>query len=144
MDFLDAGLMPDRWMRISKGTRRFGRIGAPPTMRLVKDFGLIVIRLVIWIFQRPRGRGAVLVLNLFEIALPQLKESGTVDFCIPSDPIRRLWMQRLALAVLPNLFRVVAVLEEDGFGIPILFLLWQKTAALQNQNPLSARGQALR
>ena len=70
VNFLDAGFVTHGRMRIRLARRRFRRIGAALAMRLVKGFGLVVVRLVVEIFQRPLGRDAILVLDVLEIPLP--------------------------------------------------------------------------
>lgn len=52
-------------------------------------------------------------------------------------------MERFALTILPYFGGMVAVLDEDGFGNPILLFLWQKRAALEYENTLTAWSKAV-
>ena len=113
-------------------------------MRLIKDLGFVVVRLVVAVFQGPLGRDAVLVLDLFEISLSQSEEGGAVDLRIAPNPVGGLRMERLPFAILPNFIGMIAILDKDRFGIPVFFLLRQKGAAFQDENAFPTRSKALR
>src|SRR5665213_2871327 len=52
-------------------------------------------------------------------------------------------MEGFPLAVLPDFVGMIAVLEEDCFGVPILFFLGQEGAALKYENAFSTRSETL-
>ena len=51
-------------------------------------------------------------------------------------------MEGFSLAILPDFVRMVAVLDEDRVGVPILFLPQEECAALKDENTLSTRSKA--
>ena len=83
------------------------------------------------------------MLNLFKVAFPQSKKRGPIHLCISADPIGGLWMEWLALAVLPDFVGMIPVFQKNCVGIPIFFFPGQESAPLKNQDPLPARGKAL-
>ena len=52
-------------------------------------------------------------------------------------------MEGFALAILPDFVGMVAVLEKNRLGVPILLFLWQKSAAFEEENALSTGSETL-
>src|SRR5450432_1515065 len=132
VNLLDARLVAHRRTRVRLAARGLSRIGAAFAMRLVKNLGFVVVGLVVLVFQRPLGRDTILVPDLFEVALAQSEKSGPVDLRVTADPIGSLRVQWFAFAILPDFVRMIAVLDKDRFGIPVLLLLRQEGTALQD------------
>ena len=123
VNLLDARLVTNGRMGIGLSARRFRRIGTALAMRLVKDLGFVVVRLVVAVFQRPLERDPIFVPDLVKVALPQSEEGGAIHLGVTADPVSSLRVQWLAVAILPNFVGMIAVLAKDRFGIPVLFLL---------------------
>src|SRR5665213_681105 len=83
------------------------------------------------------------MLHFLKIAFPQAEERRAIHLRIAADPVGGLRMEGLALAILPDFVRMVAVLKKDCLGVPILFLLRQKSAAFKDENTLPARSEPL-
>ena len=64
-----------------------------------------------------------------------------VHLRLTTDEVRLLRMQVFAVLVLPGLFRVIAVVEEDGLGVPVQLFLRHERATLKNQYVLVGLGQ---
>src|SRR5262249_45387889 len=61
------------------------------------------------------------------------------EFRVAADVVVGVWVERLAFAVAPLLLRVIAGLEVDGAGGPVLLLARDIVATLQEQDLLSGR-----
>ena len=64
-----------------------------------------------------------------------------VHLGLASHEIGLLGVERLAVLILPGFLGVVAVVQEDGGGVPVELLLWHEGAALQDQDVLARLGQ---
>jgi hypothetical protein len=71
-----------------------------------------------------------------EVFGAEAEESGSVDFGLAADEVGLLGVEGLVVLVEPDVFGVVAVVEEDGRGVPVEFLLWEKGAPLEDENAL--------
>ena len=52
----------------------------------------------------------------------------------PPYPVPGAGVQVFAIFVRPHFFGVIAIFQEDGFGIPVLPFAWEKGSPLQDQN----------
>ena len=123
---------------ISAGHR--GR-SAQVAVDMKKLFGAAIERLHIGVGDGPRGRDSPFVLNHAEVFGPHAEHRGAVDLGLATHEIRLLGMERFAVLVLPGLFGVVTIVEENGGRVPVELLLRHEWTALQNENVLARLGQ---
>ena len=140
---LDARLVRYRRVRVRVVAGRLGRVAAALTVDVIETLGLGVIRREIAVRQRPFRRHAVGMRDSAEIALAQSQQYRAVHLRIAADPIVNAGMERLAVAVVPGLRRLVPVRAEHRFAAPILRLARQEVAAFEDQDALAGRGQAI-
>jgi hypothetical protein len=81
------------------------------------------------------------MLNDTKVFGAHAEHGGPVDLCLPTNEISLLRVQRFAVLVLPGLFGVVAVVEEDCGRVPVELLLRHEGAALQNEDVFACLGQ---
>src|SRR5665213_173505 len=144
VQFLNARLMRDR--RVGKGSacRWFGGILTTHAVHMEQMLRLAVIGFEDGILQRPRRRNAVLVPDLVEVALPHAKECSAVDLRIAANVVMQAWMEAFAILAVPGLVRLIGAINEDGLRIPVCGRAWEIVTALEKQNALAARCEAMR
>src|SRR5437016_180970 len=71
----------------------------------------------------------------------EAEERGAVELGIAADPVVRVGMERLAVAVAPRLLRLILPLEVDRPRAPVVRLARHVLAALEEQDLLPRRGQ---
>src|SRR5262245_46063376 len=81
------------------------------------------------------------MLQLTEVLAAESEERGAVELGVTSDPVVRVGMERLAVAVAPRLLRLILALEVDGARAPVVLLARHVVAALEEQDLLARRGQ---
>src|SRR5262249_39301709 len=69
------------------------------------------------------------------------EERGAVELGVTADPVVRVGMERLAVAVAPRLLRLILSLEVDGPRAPVVRLARHVLAALGEQDLLPRPGQ---
>ncbi len=72
---------------------------------------------------------------------PHAEHRRAVDLGLAAHEVCLLGMEWLPILVLPGLFGVVAVVQEDGGSVPVELLLRHEGAALKNEDVLSRLGQ---
>ena len=72
---------------------------------------------------------------------PQTEHCCPIDLGLAAHEVRLLGVEWVAVFILPGLFGVVTIVQENGRCIPVELLLRQEGAALQNQNVLACLGQ---
>src|SRR5262249_1468933 len=122
VELLDARLVGDGWVRERTGSRRLERILAGLPVHEGELLRLGVVRLAIVVRGAPLGGDAAVVADFAEVALAQAEEDGTVDLGVAADEVLRVWPERRAVLVVPELLRDVALLLEDLAGVPVLGL----------------------
>ena len=142
-ELLDARLVADGRERIGTAGRRLGRILAARPVDAVELLGLQVVGLDLVVGDRPRGRDAVVVIELAEVLLAQPVQRRAVELRRAADEVVDLRLERLAVLVVPGVLGDVAVVDEDVGGRPVLRLARQPVAALDQQHPLAGRSQAV-
>jgi hypothetical protein len=142
-ELLDARLVRDRRVRVVVACMRLGRILAARSVNLVELLRLRVVRLELLVGDRPRGRDAVVVLELAEVLLAKAVERGAVQLGRAADEVVHLRLERLALGVVPGVLRDVAVLDEDVLGEPVRRLAREPAAPLEEKDLLAGRSQVM-
>src|SRR5271154_5532074 len=99
-------------------------------------FSATVIGFEVGVSERPCGGDAALVMDDAEVFCAEAKERGAVDLGLASDEVGLLGVQGLVVLVEPDVFGVVAVVEEDGCGVPVEFFLRKEGSALEDENAL--------
>ena len=84
-------------------------------------FGAGVVRLEVGVGEWPGGGDAAFVVEDAEVFLAQAKEGGAIDLGLAADEVGLLGVERLAVLIEPDILGVVAVVEEDGSGVPVSF-----------------------
>ena len=106
----------------------FGGVGAGQVVIEIavggeEFFGTAVVGLEIGVGERPCRRDAVFVMEDAEVLGAEAEKRGSVDLGLASDEVGLLRVERLIVLVEPDVFGVVTVIEKDGRGIPVKFLL---------------------
>jgi hypothetical protein len=144
VELLDARLVRHGRVGEGSGAGRLGRVLARPAVHEVQPLGFRVVRLEVRVGERPRRGDAAVVADLLEVALAQPEEDRAVDLRIAADEVLRVRLERRAGRVIPGLAGHVAVAVEDLVRIPVLGLAREVAAALQQQEPLAGRREAVR
>ncbi len=82
--------------------------------------------------------------HLAEVPLAQPVERSTVKLRGPADEVVHLRLELLTVPVAPAVLRDVAVVDEDRARIPVLLLLRQPIAALEQEDALAGGGEPVR
>ena len=126
---------------VGRARRRLGRILVVAAVDLVELLRLRVVGLDVVVRDGPRGRDAVVVLELPEVLLPESIEGGAVELGLAADVVVDPGLEALALVVVPRVLRHVTVLDEDLAGVPVLDLARQPVAAFEQEDPLPGWGE---
>jgi len=110
-------------------------------MDVEEIFGLRVEGFDVGVGDGPGGGDAALVVDDAEVLCAKAEHGGTVDLGLASDIVSLLRVERLALLILPDLFGVVAIFEEDGGGIPVELFLREKRAAFKDEDVFACTGE---
>src|SRR5438128_7440626 len=136
---LDARLVAEGWMEVGRARGRLRRIAAAEPVHLVEVLGLRVVRLQVVVRARPGGRDAAVVGDLAEVLPAEPDQPRAVELGVPANEVVRAGVELLAVAVVPGLLDVVAVLDLDGARVPVL-LLARDVAAPREEEDALARG----
>ncbi len=82
-----------------------------------------------------------LVLNHAKVFGPHAEHGRPVNLGLPTHEIGLLGVERFAVLILPGLFGVVAVVQEDCRRVPVELFLRHEGAALQNEDVFACLGQ---
>src|SRR5215813_7948515 len=105
--------------------------------------GLSVIRLQLVVADRPGRRDSSVMANLTKVFFAQTKESSAVELRVTTNEIIGVRMKFPTFAVSPRLFRVVFSFEVYSAGAPIVFFTRNVIAALEKNNLLARRREAV-
>ena len=130
------------WIRRRRG--RFGRILAAPAVNVVKHLGLRVVRFQIFVGKRPRRRDSTVMRDFAEVLLAKPKQGGAKEFSIAAHVIVGMRFKLFPSDVAPDLFCPVLSLNVNRTRLPVVLLAPHITAALQNENALAGRSEAVR
>src|SRR5207249_5950616 len=117
--------------------RRLGRVFAAVAVYLVQVLSLRVIRLQIFVRDRPRWGNTAVVPNLAEIFFPQAEQRRSIELRVPTNVIVRVRMEVFAILVEPRLLSVVVAFYVDQLRVPVGFLARHVIAALKDKNSLA-------
>src|SRR5262249_46011324 len=123
--------MTHRRVRIGRAGGRFSGIFTAFTMHVIEPLGLGVIRLYVFVTNRPGRRESAVMLNLTEVFFAQTEQGSAVKFRIATDVVIRMRMELFAVLVVPHLFRLVLSFEVHGAGIPVIFFARNIAAAFK-------------
>src|SRR5262249_21597198 len=120
-----------------------GTPGVHPTLAVdvIELLGARVVGLHLVVADRPRRRHAPPVLHLTEVLAAKPEQRGAVELGVAADPVVRVRMEGLAVAVAPDLLRLILPREVDRPRAPVVRLAWHVVAALEEQDLLAGRGQ---
>src|SRR3954453_10865314 len=144
VELLDTRLVGDGWVGERAGARRLGRVLAGLAMDEVEALGLGVVGLEVGIGDRPRRRHAAVVLDLLEVALAKAEENPAVDLGAAADEVLRVRSERVPMPVVPALRGDVSLASEHLPGVPVLGLARKVSAALEQEDLLARRREAVR
>ena len=119
---LNARFVAHRRMTIGRAGRTFGRIDPVLPVDMIKMLRLGVVRLEVLIAQWPRRRDAAVVPDFSEVLLAESQQGRAINLGIPADVILNAGVKRLSVLVIPGLLGPILRFEEDGPGIPVVFL----------------------
>ena len=112
--------------------------GAEVAVDVEEFFGARVVGLHVGVGDGPGGGEAALMMDFAEIFCAHAEHGGAVDFCLSADVIGLLRVERLVVLVVPGFGGVVAVLEEDGGGVPVELFLGKEGAALEDEDAFAS------
>src|SRR6516162_9431331 len=78
-----------------------------------------------------------------EIFVAEAKQCGSIKLRVAANVIVRVRMERLALGIVPMLLGLILTFEVHQLRIPIGFLARNEVAALENEDLLPRRSQAM-
>ena len=136
-DSLYRWLVADGRVLVGPLLKRLGRILAPLPVHFVELFRLLVVGLEVPVFERPGGGDAAVVLDLFEVPLPQAEERRPVEFGIAADKVVGSRDEFLPLPIDPRFAAVVAPLLKNSRRVPVLFFPREKAPSLDDPNLFS-------
>src|SRR6516225_12137130 len=84
-----------------------------------------------------------MVAQLAEVLLAEAEERRAVELGVASHRVVGVRMERVALAVVPDLLRLVAALDVHPARIPVGLLPGDEVAALEEEDALAGGGQGV-
>ena len=144
MQLLDPRLVRDGGVGERARARRLGRVLAGLAVDEVEPLGLGVVGLEIGVGDRPGGGDAAVVLDLLEVALAKAEQDAAVDLGVAADEVLGVRAERDAVLVIPALGGDVPLAAEDLLGVPVLGLAREVAAALEQEDLLARRREAVR
>ena len=123
----------NRFIRI-RAARHLGRVDAVLAAHVIQPLGAVIVRLERLIGDRPGGRDTVGVLDGFEILAPESVQDAAPELRVPADAVVRIGSELATVLVEPALVDPVAKMFPDRLGIPVLVLLRDEVAALEDQD----------
>ena len=85
-----------------------------------------------------------MVLHLLEVAFAKAQQDAGVDLGVAADEVLGVRAKRDAVLVVPVLGRHVPLAAEDLFGLPVLELPREVATALEQEDLLAGRREAVR
>src|SRR3954451_3456350 len=104
---------------------------------MIEFFGRLIVGFKRFIFQRPRGRDAIRVPDLVEVALTKAQQNAAVHFAIATDKIMKSRAKTFSFGVVPSVCGLIARVHKDGLAIPVFAFARQIIAARQEKNTLA-------
>ena len=144
VQLLDPRLVRDGGVGEWARARRLGGVLAGLAVDEVESLGLGVVRLEVGVGDGPGGGDASVVLDLVEVAFAKAQQDAGVDLGVAADEVLGVRTKGDAMLVIPALWCHVSLLAEDRLGVPVLELPREVAAALEQQDPLARRREAVR
>ena len=146
VDGLHSRLAGEGGERVGFGVEGFGGVEAGEVVVEMavggeELFGTAVVGFEVGVGEWPRGRDAAFVVDDAEVFSAEAEECGAVDLGLAADVVGLLGVKGLVVLVEPDVFGVIAVVEEDGGGVPVEFFLGKKRAALEDEDAFARLGQ---
>src|SRR5262245_30328656 len=118
----DVRLVPQGRIREGAAAPGLGRVLAGRTVHAVHLLGLGVVRLEVFVAERPRRRDPLEVLYRGEILLTEPGQARPVDLGVSADDVVDSRREAASRAVEPDLARPVAAVHEHRARRPVLRL----------------------
>ena len=78
-----------------------------------------------------------MMLDLAEVLRSHAKQRRAIDLAVPADVVVDTWVERPSVLVLPGFLGLVFVVDEDGFGTPVVLLPRQIAATFEQEDFLA-------
>ena len=143
VQLLEAGLVAHRRMRVRRARGRIRRIHAPLPVHVVEALGRGVVGLHVLVADRPGRRHPAPVLDLAEVLTAKPEERGPVELGVAAHVVVGVGVERLAVAVAPDLLGLVPALEVHRPRAPVGPLARHVVAALEDQDALTPSRQGV-
>src|SRR4026209_2275916 len=101
--------------------------------RVIELLGAFVVRLEVVVRDRPRGREAIGVLDLFEVLAAEPVEYAAPELRVAADAVVGIRPKRTAVFVQPLFADPVSEIFPHRFRIPVFLLARNKVAALERE-----------
>ncbi len=119
-----------------------GGCGAEIAVDVEKLLGLGIEGLEIGVGDGPGGGDAAVVPDDAEVLGAHAEHGGAVDFGLAADEVGLLWVEVLAVLIVPGLAGVIAIGKKNRGGGPVELFLREKRAALQDKDALAGLSKA--
>ena len=141
---LGVGFVRDMWVRVGCVARWLAGVIAGFAVHPIDMLGLFVVGFQLGVTNWPSGGQPFLKLNRFKVAFAEAREGCAIHLGIATHKVIRAWSKGLAGVIIkPNIACLVALLCDDRLGLPVLRLLRQKIATLQEQHLHAAIAQRI-
>ena len=131
---LDAGLVGDRRMEVLRTGMTLARVLAVLAVHEVQVLGLGVVGLEVVVRDGPGRRDAAVVAQLAEVLRSQPEEGRTVELRVATDVVVDLWLEVVAVPVVPDLRREVLAADEHRLRLPVVALPGQEVPAFEPEH----------
>ena len=118
-----------------RAMRRLGRIVPQVAADLIETFRAIVVRRQLLVVNRPGWRHAIHVLEFAEILASQPVEHAAPELRVAPDAVVGVRPELRAAFVHPPFARLVPQMPPDRLRVPVLVLLRNEVAALDDEDP---------
>jgi hypothetical protein len=130
---LQPRLVAHRGVRERAARPRLRRILAALPVHLVQGLCLRVVRLEVLVADGPRRRETAMMPALAEVLAAQPEERRAEELRVAADRVVRVWVEVLAVPVLPDVLRLVTTLQVHRLRAPVLLLAPHVLAALESR-----------
>ncbi len=140
-ELLDAGFVRHRRVGVLLAGRALGRVLSMLAVDQVEVLRLGVVGLQVVVGDRPGRRDPTMVAKLAEVLRAEAEQCRAVELGVPADVVVDLWLELVAVPVIPDLLRGVLPAYEHRLGLPVVALPWQERPSLQPEHLRAVRGE---
>jgi hypothetical protein len=140
-ELLHAPLVADSWMWIRCAGWGFSRILPPLAVDVIELLGLCVIRLQLFVRDRPGRRDAARVAQFSKILFAEPKQGSPEKLRVAADIVVCVRVQLFAGLIPPHFRGLVLALGINSLRTPVVLLSWDVVATFEQENAFARRCQ---